>query len=151
MAAPEPPVVYVRGSRDRLIDVIYDRRSKYDLFWYHWPSDGFFFFMQNYEPVAVIHDSRGELCMVVVRRGWQYVLYEPEEVVRPIQVSFEGINHHPFIVTRLGPVMPLDVQPTPYQPRPRQGDEIPSVHLEGLPPRRKNIYEKLDELAGSCD
>lgn len=54
-----------------LIDVKLERHDNFDIYWYHWPQDGFFP-VEDYEPVILVYSSDGTLCCLITRRHWKY-------------------------------------------------------------------------------
>ncbi len=90
------PQIFIpdEGSRS-LIDVKLETYDNFDIFWFHWPRDGFFH-VEDYEPVILVYSSNGTLCHLIVRRHWRYHFYSLDELSIPIQILFEGSFHPPF-------------------------------------------------------
>jgi hypothetical protein len=78
-----------------LIDVKLETYDNFDIFWFHWPRDGFVP-VEDYEPVILVYSSGNALCYLIVRRHWQYQFYSVDELSIPIEVLFEGPFHPPF-------------------------------------------------------
>lgn len=54
------PIIYVqkespwRGESRDLIEVLFEVRGNYVVFWYHWPKDDYIPFKEDYEPVILV-------------------------------------------------------------------------------------------------
>lgn len=96
MADRIKPQIFIpdEGSKS-LIDVKLEKHDNFDIYWFHWPQDGFFP-VEDYEPVIMAYSSNGKLCCLIVRRHWQYQFYSLEELSDPIEVLFDGSFHPPF-------------------------------------------------------
>lgn len=90
------PQIFIpdEGSKS-LIDVKLERYDNFDIYWFHWPRDGFFF-VEDYEPVILVYHPDHTLCYLIVRRHWAYQLYSQDELSYPIEVLFDGSFHPPF-------------------------------------------------------
>ena len=44
-----------------LIDVLLEHTPNFDIFWFHWPHDGFSWNVQDYEPIIIVYSNDG-LC-----------------------------------------------------------------------------------------
>lgn len=90
------PQIFIpdEGSKS-LIDVKLERHDNFDIYWYHWPQDGFFH-VQDYEPVILVYSSDGTLCCLITRRHWKYNHYSFDELSIPVEVLFDGSFHPPF-------------------------------------------------------
>jgi hypothetical protein len=93
-----------REALSDLVDIVYERQSTlsgsyYEIFWYHWPNDGLLFW-DDYEPIVFAYNRRHDLCFVLVRRAWKFIMINPDEVYWPPEILFKGKNHHQFIRMR---------------------------------------------------
>jgi hypothetical protein len=90
------PQIFIpnEGSKS-LIDVKLEKYDNFDIYWYHWPRDGFFL-VEDYEPVILVYSANGTLCYLIVRRHWQYQFYSLDELSDPVEVLFDGSFHPPF-------------------------------------------------------
>jgi hypothetical protein len=66
-------------ARKELLNCYLETRDNYQLFWYHWPRDGIFWW-EDFEPVVIVDDNEGKACLVILRVGWKYRSFEAEEV-----------------------------------------------------------------------
>jgi hypothetical protein len=88
-------------SQDKtLIDILVERYIHYDIFWYHWPTDGVAFFIEDFEPVILIY-SRNFLRAVTVRKQWNFHTTDINEtnLPFPLRITFDPFHHHPLVVT----------------------------------------------------
>ncbi len=88
-------------AEESLIDIPYERQqsqsgSYFEIFWYHWPRDGVFPW-EDYEPVVFAYNRNHDLCFVLVRRAWKFIIMNPDEVFWPPEVLFKGGSHHQFV------------------------------------------------------
>lgn len=97
----KPQIFIPDEGTKSLIDVKLERHDNFDIYWFHWPQDGFFP-VEDYEPVILVYSSDGTLCYLIVRRHWQYQFYSLDELSDPIQVLFDGSFHPPFARTKQG-------------------------------------------------
>jgi hypothetical protein len=90
------PQIFIpdEGSKS-LIDVKLETYNNFDIFWFHWPQDGFFP-VEDYEPVVLVYSAGNALCYLIVRRHWQYQFYSVDELSIPIEVLFDGSFHPPY-------------------------------------------------------
>jgi hypothetical protein len=79
-----------------LVDVLLEHHPNFDIYWYHWPYDGWFRSVHDYEPVILVYNDDCTLCCVIVRRGWEYKHYEPSDLDPVIEIIFKTSFHHPF-------------------------------------------------------
>jgi hypothetical protein len=91
----KPQIFIPDEGTKSLIDVKLETYDNFDIFWFHWPRDGWFF-VEDYEPVILVYSSDGTLCHLIVRRHWGYQSYSLNELSIPIQVLFDGSFHPPF-------------------------------------------------------
>lgn len=96
------PQIFIpdEGNSKTLIDVKLERHDSFDILWFHWPQDGWFFFVEDYEPVILVYSPNGTLCYLIVRRHWEYKFYSLDELSDPVQVLFDGSFHPPFARTK---------------------------------------------------
>ncbi len=142
------PRSYFSSEADELelIEVIFEQGDRFEIFWYHWPRDGVFPW-PDYEPVVMVYNSDGTLCLLMVRRGWRFRIYHASELFYPIEVLFDSIQHHPYIKTLATDDFELKKtrhEPRIYEARTIRDKEIPSLNIEG--PLRKSIYDKTREV-----
>lgn len=132
-----------------LIEVIYEKGDGYEILWYHWPKDGVFWW-EDYEPLILIYDENGALCLVSVRRGWRFQQYEANEVAQSMELLFDTTQHHPFVKTTYGS-RSFDVKKTELvevtpQIRALQIGELPEIVISGIRPFLNNIYIKIEQM-----
>lgn len=90
------PLIFIPNEGPKtLIDVKLEGYDNFDIYWFHWPQDGFFL-VEDYEPVILVYSSGGTPCYLIVRRHWQYQFYSWDELSVPIEVLFDGSFHPPF-------------------------------------------------------
>jgi hypothetical protein len=123
-----------------------EARASTSIFWFHWPRDGFFRW-EDFEPVVVVSDKEGKLCLVILRVGWRYQVYDAEEVSVPLEVVFRDQFHHPLLRTLSNQedfdnlkkrLVTLEVSPTALRL------PLPDVTINGIPPFRSNFYDKIE-------
>jgi hypothetical protein len=83
-----------------LIDILLERYPNYDIYWYHWPRDGWAIIVEDYEPVILIY-SEDTLCAVTVRKGWRFNTTDTalNQIPFPLRISFDPFQHHPLVIT----------------------------------------------------
>jgi len=83
-----------------LIDVLVEEYQNFNIYWFHWPRDGVYYKEQDYEPVIIIYDRDGQICYLIIRRGWGYKQYSVKDILLPPQVMFDPVQHHPYVRTK---------------------------------------------------
>lgn len=138
----------------QLINCIDEKRPDFEVYWYHWPRDGIFPW-EDFEPVAyVFRRSHENLCMVVLRVGWKYKVFDAKDLTYPVAVLFETPQHHPLLRTKYN-FRVFDAKAaalTSYDARfvQLQGP-LPRLTVEGPPMFRRNIYDEIEKLrAENC-
>ncbi len=96
-----PTIFIPNSSNNDLIEVLIEEYPDFDILWYHWPKDGNYLKYrivqeEDYEPVILIYDESGKLCELITRRHWHYQDYLPVELVKPIEIIFDGEDHPPY-------------------------------------------------------
>jgi len=83
-----------------LINVLLERTSNFDIFWFHWPTDGIFRNVEDYEPIILIY-KKEDICSIIVRRQWKYIATNNSEtkIANPVRIFFDPFQHHPFLIT----------------------------------------------------
>ncbi len=105
-------------------------------------------------PIVFAYNYKGELCFVLVRRAWRYIILDPEEVFWPPEILFKGMNHHQFVrrisdasgtfaVTNLSKLSSVDATEYRVATLPAGTRSIPLWNIAGL---SRNIYEKAEEI-----
>lgn len=90
------PQIFIPDEDSKtLIDVKLEAYDNFDIFWFHWPRDGWFF-VEDYEPVILVYKSDNTLCYLITRRHWGYQFYSLDELSVPVEVLFDGSFHPPY-------------------------------------------------------
>jgi len=90
------PKIFIPEEGDlSLKDVCLERHDSFDIYWYHWPQDGLFSWVEDYEPVIVLYKG-DEICYLITRRHWRYQFYTLEDLKIPVEVLFDGEFHPPY-------------------------------------------------------
>jgi hypothetical protein len=77
-----------------LVEVLLEVYSNFEIYWFHWPRDGFLP-EEDYEPIVIIYS--GTICCVITRRGWTYQTYMMKDGLKiPLEILFDTSFHHPF-------------------------------------------------------
>jgi len=61
------PKISIPKEKFSLIDVLLERYAKFDIFWYHWPRDVPIIWEEDYEPVILIYNSKGQVGYIISR------------------------------------------------------------------------------------
>jgi len=148
-----------------LKEILYEQHQQstgafYEVFWYHWPSDGVFPW-EDYEPIVFVYNIKHDLCFVFIRRGWRPIILDPDEVFQPVQIMFKLGNHHQF-VRKVDDDADFDLRNLSTQvsihvgePRIRKitdsRESIPVLNISG-PFRADNIYNRIEKAKRiSCE
>lgn len=97
MSARIIPRIFAINENDALTDILLEQYDNFDILWYHWPRDGLFWWVEDYEPIIIVFDRSGQICQIITRRSWKYQHYMRNEVDLNIEIIFTGGNHHPFV------------------------------------------------------
>jgi hypothetical protein len=134
-------------ARRELINCYLETRDNFQIFWYHWPRDGIFWW-EDFEPVIMVDDNEGKLCLVILRVGWKYRSFEAAEVTTPLEVIFRNGNHHPEVRTLSNQVdfdrskKALLVSSNAAS---KLSVKLPDLTISGIPGYRANIYATIEE------
>ena len=106
------PTIYSKEVEDNfIIDLLVERYDDFEILWYHWPRDGsttevhFAEILggseeQDYEPIIIMYNEKGEICCMISRAHWKYRFFSEKEEENPIippEILFEGQLHGPMI------------------------------------------------------
>jgi len=94
---PTKPKIFIpEEGNNTLIDVLLEQYDDFDIYWYHWPQDGYVFWVEDYEPVIIVYKG-DEICYLITRRHWSYKFYTADEGLKiPLEVLFDGEFHPPY-------------------------------------------------------
>lgn len=90
-------------SNDTLIEVLYEHDENFQIWWFHFPKDGFLP-IEDYEPIIFIY-KHNELQYLITRRHWEYQTYYIENLYNPLEILFDGEFHPPFPRTKDGDIL----------------------------------------------
>lgn len=150
------PKIFIPVENPGFIDVKFEQYKHFDIFWYHWYRDGFFN-VQDYEPVILVYSDNGDLCYLIVRRGWEYKHYEREILHSPLEVLFESSFHHPFAkklddeeyeMKKVNNLISKD-----YTPSPIKSNEISAMFRTGVghPTLIKRVWIPVQDPANIAE
>ncbi len=151
MSLPPPEGYGTQQMADELIDILYEAGPGCEIYWFHWPRNGFIR-RPDFEPLIYVYYPNGALCIVAVRRDWIWKEKDAEDVAQPVQVVFRRSNHAPYIKDK--------AQAADYDReiqglvrlqkahRPAQPGEIPTWNVGGLNP--VNVYDECERLSRRC-
>ena len=133
---PTKPKIFIpEEGNNTLIDVLLEQYDDFDIYWYHWPQDGYVFWVEDYEPVIIVYKG-DEICYLITRRHWSYKFYTADEDLKiPLEVLFDGEFHPPYPKTdengewferKKEVLIPRD-----YQPKDIKDIEIPKKFRTG--------------------
>jgi len=92
----KPKIFIPNESWNELIEVLLEQYENFDIYWYHWPHDGWIgYFIPDYEPVIIIYKG-DSICYIITRPHWTYEPHGLEEITIPIEVLFDGSSHPPY-------------------------------------------------------
>lgn len=131
-----------------LINMLLERHSNFDIFWYHWPRDGVFFIVPDYEPVVICYHADGSICLVIVRKAWDFESTLYEELIFPLRIIFDRYQHHPVVVTNRDNHSGLDaLHPLIYNELEILMHEIPDMFRTGkLHPSNFKLTRQEDPI-----
>ena len=83
-----------------MVKILLERYPEFDIFWYHWPTDGWVLPVQDFEPIAILY-SRDKICSVIVRSGWEFVTTpnDTNQIPMPVRILCDPMFHHPTVIT----------------------------------------------------
>jgi hypothetical protein len=115
-----------------LINVLLERHPTFDIFWYHWPTDGIFFWIEDYEPVIISYYSDDTVCSVIVRKAWDFVTTPIDELIIPLRILFDSMQHHPTVLTSRKNYLGIaSLAKLPYNEVPITSGQIPPMYRTG--------------------
>lgn len=124
----------------------------FEIFWYHWPKDGFAP-EEDYEPVIILYKDGNKICCIITRRHWDYRTVGSEDgLVIPPQVLFDGIFHPPFVKTSDNNEFDFDATiknknliHTRYEPKAIKATDIPKKFRTGDGHFTKPPWRKIED------
>ena len=97
-------IITPKSEDNPLLEILVEKYENYEIIWHHWKYDGPKYLSwairaEDFEPIIITYDSKGNALCVTVRRAWKYITYKIKEdkVIIPITILFHGEFHHPFV------------------------------------------------------